>query len=160
MATHSGLTRWQDFPLENETRSGNHFGRMHPRAIDEVWYQRAVEQHYVQPDSFVFSVPIDEVKLDHQDTLVTASHAIFIGNLCVKYGNKGHIQIDQRLYYYGSMSSLHDQVRSLYDNITRYRKAEGAGCRRWLPVQVFEAPGSFPEHHLQLRRTGKLSDKL
>ncbi|XP_048509667.1 voltage-dependent calcium channel subunit alpha-2/delta-3 isoform X2 [Athalia rosae] len=79
MATHSGLTRWQDFPLENDTQPEDHFGKLHPRAKDEVWYKRAVEQHYVQPDSFVFSVPIDDAGADNE-TLVTASHAIFISD--------------------------------------------------------------------------------
>ncbi|CAK9822577.1 Voltage-dependent calcium channel subunit alpha-2/delta-3 [Anthophora retusa] len=78
MATHSGLTRWQDFLVDDEgTASDDHFSKMYSRAIDEVWYKRAVEQHYVQPESFVFSVPIDEEGADNT-TLVTASRAIFI----------------------------------------------------------------------------------
>lgn len=81
MATHSGLTRWQDFLLdENNTNPDDHFNKMYPRAIDEVWYKRAVEQHYVQPESFVFSVPLDEEGADNT-TLVTASRAIFIGKV-------------------------------------------------------------------------------
>lgn len=43
--------------------------------MDEIWYKRAVEQHFVEQQSFVFSVPFDVV--DHSKTLVTASHAIF-----------------------------------------------------------------------------------
>jgi voltage-dependent calcium channel alpha-2/delta-3 len=35
------------------------FGDIHNRAIDEVWYKRAVEQHYVDEESFVYSVPFD-----------------------------------------------------------------------------------------------------
>ncbi|XP_014615597.1 PREDICTED: voltage-dependent calcium channel subunit alpha-2/delta-3, partial [Polistes canadensis] len=84
MATHSGLTRWQDFLLDEEDPiPDDHFSKMYSRAIDEVWYKRAVEQHYVQPESFVFSVPIDEEGADNT-TLVTASRAIFIGNGKVK----------------------------------------------------------------------------
>lgn len=82
MATHSGLTRWQDFPLDDLQESipaEDHFSRLYPRAIDEIWYKRAVEQYYVQPDSFVFSVPLDDEGADNT-TLVTASRAIFIGN--------------------------------------------------------------------------------
>ncbi|XP_043672455.1 voltage-dependent calcium channel subunit alpha-2/delta-3 isoform X1 [Vespula pensylvanica] len=80
MATHSGLTRWQDFLLDEEDPiPDDHFSNMYPKAIDEVWYKRAVEQHYVQPESFVFSVPIDDEGADNT-TLVTASRAIFIGN--------------------------------------------------------------------------------
>ncbi|XP_008550287.1 voltage-dependent calcium channel subunit alpha-2/delta-3 isoform X1 [Microplitis demolitor] len=81
MATHSGLTRWQDFPLDDLQESipaEDHFSRLYPRAIDEIWYKRAVEQYYVQPDSFVFSVPLDDEGADNT-TLVTASRAIFIG---------------------------------------------------------------------------------
>ncbi|XP_043503020.1 voltage-dependent calcium channel subunit alpha-2/delta-3 isoform X2 [Polistes fuscatus] len=84
MATHSGLTRWQDFLLDEEDPiPEDHFSKMYSRAIDEVWYKRAVEQHYVQPESFVFSVPIDDEGADNT-TLVTASRAIFIGNGKVK----------------------------------------------------------------------------
>ncbi|XP_015188369.1 PREDICTED: voltage-dependent calcium channel subunit alpha-2/delta-3 isoform X2 [Polistes dominula] len=80
MATHNGLTRWQDFLLDEEDPiPDDHFSKMYSRAIDEVWYKRAVEQHYVQPESFVFSVPIDDEGADNT-TLVTASRAIFIGN--------------------------------------------------------------------------------
>lgn len=52
------------------------FYELYNHAIDEVWYIRAVEQHLVEPQSFVFSVPFDAK--DAKDTLVTASHAIFI----------------------------------------------------------------------------------
>ncbi|EFN86529.1 voltage-dependent calcium channel subunit alpha-2/delta-3 isoform X7 [Harpegnathos saltator] len=79
MATHSGLTRWQDFPLDEDTPLPEaHFSELHSKAVDEVWYKRAVEQYYVQPESFVFSVPIDDEGADNT-TLVTASRAIFIG---------------------------------------------------------------------------------
>lgn len=78
MATHSGLTRWQDFPVDDDVSlPDDHFSKLYPRAIDEVWYKRAVEQYYVNWDSFVFSVPIDEGA--DNTTLVTASRAIFIG---------------------------------------------------------------------------------
>ncbi|XP_076666830.1 voltage-dependent calcium channel subunit straightjacket isoform X3 [Andrena cerasifolii] len=78
MATRSGLTRWQDF-LQDEEGSipDDHFSKIYRSAIDEVWYKRAVEQHYIQPESFVFSVPIDEEGADNT-TLVTASRAVFI----------------------------------------------------------------------------------
>ncbi|KAL1110506.1 hypothetical protein AAG570_008034 [Ranatra chinensis] len=78
MATRSGLTRWQDISLnsENEEESHElHFSEIHNRAIDEIWYKRAVEQYLVEPLSFVYSVPFDSG--DDNDTLVTASHAIF-----------------------------------------------------------------------------------
>ncbi|XP_011876387.1 PREDICTED: voltage-dependent calcium channel subunit alpha-2/delta-3 isoform X2 [Vollenhovia emeryi] len=78
MATHSGLTRWQDIlPVDEGTLPEDHFSKLYPRAIDEVWYKRAVEQYYVDPDSFVFSVPIEDEGADNT-TLVTASRAVFI----------------------------------------------------------------------------------
>ncbi|KAJ6642974.1 Voltage-dependent calcium channel subunit alpha-2/delta-4, partial [Pseudolycoriella hygida] len=49
---------------------------VHNRATDEVWYIRAVEQHLAEQQSFVFSVPFDVGA--KEDTLVTASHAIFL----------------------------------------------------------------------------------
>ncbi|XP_015587813.1 voltage-dependent calcium channel subunit alpha-2/delta-3 isoform X2 [Cephus cinctus] len=78
VATRSGLTRWQDFPRDDGVPADDHFSKLYPRAIDEVWYKRAVEQYYVHPDSFVFSVPFDK-RDDDNTTLVTASRAIFVG---------------------------------------------------------------------------------
>lgn len=82
MATHSGLTRWQDFHFDEAVKEKTqNFGAKYPRAIDEIWYKRAVEQHYVHPESFVFSVPIlkDTKDFVHNSTLVTASRAVFVG---------------------------------------------------------------------------------
>ncbi|XP_018330048.1 voltage-dependent calcium channel subunit alpha-2/delta-3-like isoform X2 [Agrilus planipennis] len=79
LATHSGLTRWQEFPhnacSEREPSDEPRFHQLHNRAIDEVWYRRAVEQHFIDPHSFVYSVPFDIG--DNNNTLVTASQAIF-----------------------------------------------------------------------------------
>lgn len=54
------------------------FGDIYNKAIDEIWYKRAVEQYYVNNLSFVYSVPFD-VGFSN-DTLVTASRAVFIQN--------------------------------------------------------------------------------
>lgn len=62
--------------ITNTYDFSEHFSDLNNRAIDEVWYKRAVEQHYVEQHSFVFSVPFDVG--DAKDTLVTASHAIFL----------------------------------------------------------------------------------
>lgn len=82
VATRSGLMRWQDFLIDESEEPSepppDHFSKMYPRAIDEIWYKRAVEQYYVQPESFVFSIPIDEDGATNS-TLVTASRAIFVG---------------------------------------------------------------------------------
>lgn len=51
------------------------FSKNNTRAIDELWYKRAVEHHFIEPSSFVYSVPFDAA--EKNDTLVTASHAVF-----------------------------------------------------------------------------------
>lgn len=55
--------------------SRNEFSENNKRAIDETWYKRAVEQHFIEPNGFVYSVPFDAG--NKSDTLVTATHAIF-----------------------------------------------------------------------------------
>ena len=55
----------------------SHFSKLHPRAIDEPWYKRAVDQHRIDASSFVFSLPHG---IPNNSTLVTASHAIFHTN--------------------------------------------------------------------------------
>lgn len=52
------------------------FGDMYPRAIDEIWYRRAVDFYYVNRDAYVYSVPFDSGNTS--DILVTVSHAIFV----------------------------------------------------------------------------------
>lgn len=37
----------------------SHFGDVNARAIETSWFKRAVDQHTIEPDSFVFSVPFD-----------------------------------------------------------------------------------------------------
>ncbi|XP_055909802.1 voltage-dependent calcium channel subunit alpha-2/delta-3 isoform X2 [Eupeodes corollae] len=78
LATHSGLTRWQEFHsnITEEAHSGERFGDNNRRAIDEVWYKRAVEQHFIREESFVYSVPFDSGETS-AEIIVTASHAIF-----------------------------------------------------------------------------------
>ncbi|CAH2102256.1 unnamed protein product [Euphydryas editha] len=78
LATHSGLTRWQTHPPRDHDDKPE-FGKQWPRAIDEVWYRRAVEQHYVDPLSFVYSVDLSTEKfpLNVSSAMVTASHAVF-----------------------------------------------------------------------------------
>ncbi|XP_052126153.1 voltage-dependent calcium channel subunit alpha-2/delta-3 [Frankliniella occidentalis] len=62
VATHSGLTRWIDFHANghDENHDDQHFSEIHNRAIDELWYQRAVEQYEENNASFVYSVPHQE----------------------------------------------------------------------------------------------------
>lgn len=44
--------------------------------MDEVWYKRAVDQHSIEPESFVFSVPFNVGTSGKP--LVMATHAVFI----------------------------------------------------------------------------------
>uniref|UniRef100_A0A1B0DG25 Uncharacterized protein n=1 Tax=Phlebotomus papatasi TaxID=29031 RepID=A0A1B0DG25_PHLPP len=55
------------------------FSENNKKAVDEIWYKRAVEQHFVEPTSFTYSVPFDAAETieNTKDVLVTASHAIF-----------------------------------------------------------------------------------
>ncbi|XP_063239257.1 voltage-dependent calcium channel subunit alpha-2/delta-3 isoform X2 [Bacillus rossius redtenbacheri] len=76
VATRSGLTRWQDMPEMEDKAREPHFSKTNNKAIDEVWYKRAVEQHEMEPESFVFSVPFNSG--EKSDPLVTASNAIFV----------------------------------------------------------------------------------
>ncbi|XP_023705860.1 voltage-dependent calcium channel subunit alpha-2/delta-3 isoform X6 [Cryptotermes secundus] len=79
IATRSGLLRWQDHAHRTMGESGqptSHFSELNRRAIDEVWYKRAVDQHSLEPESFVFSVPFDAAS--SSKPLVTATHAVFI----------------------------------------------------------------------------------
>jgi len=86
VATRSGLTRWEEHKPEPEFGTDDydddpdnprepHFADLNNEATDEVWYKRAVEYHYNNPNSFVFSVPFDIG--DTRPTLVTATHAVF-----------------------------------------------------------------------------------
>lgn len=52
------------------------FSEHNNKAIDEIWYKRAVDQHFVREESFVYSVPFDAGETA-AETIVTASHAIF-----------------------------------------------------------------------------------
>ncbi|XP_046661084.1 voltage-dependent calcium channel subunit alpha-2/delta-3 isoform X3 [Homalodisca vitripennis] len=88
LATRSGLTRWQDFPDSSgrdDSSNAPHFKDIHNKAIDEVWYKRAVEQNFDDPERFVYSVPFSSGILgsevpDRNETLVTAANAIFVEN--------------------------------------------------------------------------------
>ncbi|CAB3369336.1 Hypothetical predicted protein [Cloeon dipterum] len=73
VATRSGLLRWKDHSDPGADQP--HFSEFNRKATDEVWYQRAVEQHAIEPDSFVFSV---DGESDKGAPLVTASHAVFV----------------------------------------------------------------------------------
>ncbi|XP_065165704.1 voltage-dependent calcium channel subunit alpha-2/delta-3 isoform X2 [Atheta coriaria] len=79
VATRSGLLRWVDHQPSNKPAkepTGPHFSEHNVRAMDETWYKRAVDQYYIEPESFVYSVPFDVGT--STETLVTATHAVFV----------------------------------------------------------------------------------
>ncbi|XP_064082139.1 voltage-dependent calcium channel subunit alpha-2/delta-3-like isoform X3 [Macrobrachium nipponense] len=84
VATRSGLTRWFDIPKHNSSEDPKiqeglpHFMQVHNRAIDEVWYKRAVDYYEQDPLAYVYSVPFDAATQDPGDVLVVATRAIFI----------------------------------------------------------------------------------
>jgi len=53
-----------------------HFADINNKAIEEVWYKRAVDYHRINPKAFVYSVPFD---VGRKVTQVTASYAIMVG---------------------------------------------------------------------------------
>ncbi|ALC39821.1 CG4587 [Drosophila busckii] len=79
VATRSGLLRWIDHIKRPEDTPEPHFSEDNVRAMDTSWYKRAVDQHSVEQDSFVYSVPFGSgYAIKSNATLVTASHAIFV----------------------------------------------------------------------------------
>ncbi|KAJ8969624.1 hypothetical protein NQ317_002430 [Molorchus minor] len=101
LATHSGLTRWQNFPqnidaLEHEPN----IRILHNKAIDEIWYRRAVEQHYVDPSNFVYSVPHEIGNVSN--FLVTVSHAIFREEA----GKKAPVAVVGYQFYHSALNAL------------------------------------------------------
>lgn len=82
LATHSGLTRWNDIDSDVKTENLSHFSKTNNKAIDETWYKRAAEENFDQ-DVFVYSVPFDATdtkksKKDIKDIVVTASHVVYV----------------------------------------------------------------------------------
>ncbi|VEN45107.1 unnamed protein product [Callosobruchus maculatus] len=70
------ITSWFNQNITTTTKEENgNFQLLHNKAIDEIWYRRAVEHHYVDSSNFVYAVPHDVGNSSH--TLVTVSHAIF-----------------------------------------------------------------------------------
>ncbi|XP_069952252.1 voltage-dependent calcium channel subunit alpha-2/delta-3 isoform X28 [Cherax quadricarinatus] len=86
VATRSGLTRWIDLtranPMDDAAQNNHsgepHFMKMHNKAIDEVWYKRAVDYYEEDNEAYVYSVPFDAATRNPDDVLVTATRAIFI----------------------------------------------------------------------------------
>lgn len=80
VATRSGLLRVVEYLSEEEKQNSTEkpFQDVHVRAIDELFYKRAVDFHNINSSAFVFSVPHDAGS--KKNAKVTASHAIFLGS--------------------------------------------------------------------------------
>ena len=83
---------------------------MNNEATDEVWYKRAVDYHFNNPEAFVFSVPFDIG--DKRPTVVTATHAIFKGKGTKKTpAAVVGVQIDYEHFRNKFMNITNKQVR-------------------------------------------------
>lgn len=78
LATHSGLTRWKNVDSGHlRSEITDDFPETNNRAINEVWYRRAVEQINVNITNFVYSIPLNRQENNTDDLMVTVSHAVF-----------------------------------------------------------------------------------
>lgn len=83
-----------------------------------MWYKRAVEQHYVEQKSFVFSVPFDVG--DAKNTLVTASHAIFVNDdpRSAPAAVVGYQFLHSELYTF--FKNVTSKVRTHFNQVNRF----------------------------------------
>ena len=99
-----------------------HFNELYGKAIDSTWYKRAVDQHAIEPDSFVFSVPFDSgYNGKNSSVLVTAAHAIFIEHR----GHKAPAAVVGLQFQHESLSKHFINITSavileIYNNINVY----------------------------------------
>lgn len=116
LATRGGLIRWKEH-AGAAPGSGLEFARENRRAMDSVWFKRAVDEHTIESDSFVFSVPHNSGPRGEKP-LVTASHAVFIEN-------KGH----RALAMVVGLQFQHSALASHFINITS-ACTTGPGCKK------------------------------
>ncbi|KZC05430.1 Voltage-dependent calcium channel subunit alpha-2/delta-4 [Dufourea novaeangliae] len=115
IATRSGLFRWHEHRQSNEESIDEPpFAEKYARAMDSSWYKRAVDQHSIEPESFVFSVPFDAA--DSPSPLVTATHAVFIGK-----GHKAPAAVV-------GLQFQHSSLASHFVNITS--TCSGTNCKK------------------------------
>ncbi|XP_031622990.1 voltage-dependent calcium channel subunit alpha-2/delta-4 [Contarinia nasturtii] len=120
VATRSGLLRWKDHIEHDPSSPDPHFGEVYAKAMDSTWYKRAVDQHSIEPDSFVFSVPFDSGYTGKSNaTLVTAAHAIFIDH-------RGHNKAPAAVV---GLQYQHDSLARHFKNITSACTGMG-NCRK------------------------------
>lgn len=113
IATRSGLIRWQEHALNAQDEQS--FAAENRLTLDEVWFKRAVDQHTIEPESFVFSVPFDAGS--NEKTLVTATHAIFLEH-------KGHKAPAAVV----GLQFQHSTLSSHFRNVTS--ACTGNGCKK------------------------------
>ncbi|XP_033343040.1 voltage-dependent calcium channel subunit stolid isoform X2 [Megalopta genalis] len=115
IATRSGLFRWHEHQQSNEESIEEPpFAEKYARTMDSSWYKRAVDQHSVEPESFVFSVPFDAA--DSPNPLVTATHAVFMGK-----GHKAPAAVV-------GLQFQHSSLASHFVNITS--TCSGTNCKK------------------------------
>ncbi|XP_076758290.1 voltage-dependent calcium channel subunit stolid isoform X2 [Xylocopa sonorina] len=114
IATRSGLFRWHEHQQSEETTDEPLFADKYVRAMDSSWYKRAVDQHSIEPDSFVFSVPFDAA--NSPNPLVTATHAVFFAK-----GHKAPAAVV-------GLQFQHSSLASRFVNITS--TCSGMNCKK------------------------------
>ncbi|XP_016908841.1 voltage-dependent calcium channel subunit alpha-2/delta-3 isoform X4 [Apis cerana] len=114
IATRSGLFRWHEHQQTEDNTDESPFAEKYARAMDSSWYKRAVDQHSIEPDSFVFSVPFNAA--DSPNPLVTATHAVFIGT-----GHKAPAAVV-------GLQFQHSSLASRFVNITS--TCSGTNCKK------------------------------
>lgn len=96
------------------------FGDENSKAMDSTWFKRAIDQHAIEPDSFVFSVPFDSGYTSKTNaTIVTAAHAIFIDH-------RGHNKAPAAVV---GLQYQHDSLARHFKNITSACTGTGH-CRK------------------------------
>ncbi|XP_055847304.1 voltage-dependent calcium channel subunit alpha-2/delta-3 isoform X2 [Episyrphus balteatus] len=119
VATRSGLFRWIDHIKRPEDSPEPHFSEDNSRAMDMSWYKRAIDQHTVEQDSFVYSVPFDSGHSGKMNmTLVTATHAVFVEHR----GHKAPAAVVGLQFQHESLSKHFINITSACTGMT--------GCKR------------------------------
>lgn len=122
------------------------FGDIYKKAIDEIWYKRAVEHYYINRLSFVYSVPFD-VGFS-SETLVTASRAVFHHD---KQGNKAPAAVVGYQFRHSALSTLFfDTVSAVNFYIYFKKHASRKTLKFFSSVSV---PSCRMFYHVRLRRS-------
>ncbi|KAL2728968.1 voltage-dependent calcium channel subunit alpha-2/delta-3 isoform X1 [Vespula squamosa] len=119
IATRSGLFRWHEHQQSDETAEEPWFPEQQARAMESSWYKRAVDQHSIEPESFVFSVPFDAA--ERPNPLVTATHAIFIGK-----GHKAPAAVVGLQFQHSSLASHFVNITSTCTGMSGCKKNCGS----------------------------------